>query len=143
MDSGRISTNSLYLAGPRTGVHTSVNGCFSKNFAQCLREGCARAVHTLKSGHYSHGPLNSAGYSSSASLVRQWIHVLRQFGCFWTSRLHFYLKGNSDPEVDSRPALRRVASRFGEVCIVDASVSVFARSWCIPLYLTVICSSSD
>ena len=37
-----------------------------------------------------------------------------------------YVKGNSDLEVDSRPALRRAASRFGEVSIVDASVAVFA-----------------
>ena len=55
-------TSSSYMAA--TGVLTkplvpcsplfggSAYGCFWKNLTQCLREGCAQAVRTWKSGHY-------------------------------------------------------------------------------------------
>ena len=42
---------------------------------------------------------------SAQCLARHWIHVVRQLLGAWTIAVCFFVKGNSDPEVDSCPAL--------------------------------------
>ena len=56
-------------------------------------------------------------------LARQWLHVMRQFGCSSTYFGVFFLRedGTSDPEVDS--VLLSGVSWYGEVCTVDAPVT--------------------
>ena len=50
------------------------------------------------------------------------------FGAFGRISFLFCVKGISDFDVDTRPALRLAASQNGEVCTDDASIAFLSRS---------------
>ena len=106
----------IFLRDTHPGVHSSVHGCFRKNSRRCGNLDIIPTTPRIWLGTLRTHCLVDSGYmfcvflGASGSLA----HI-------------FYVKGNSDPEVNTCPALRRA-----EVCAVDAFMSL--------LYLTVIWS---
>ena len=94
--------------------------------SQCLREGCAHAVRNWKSGHHFYVLPLTELFLCNAWLTFRYIYLvnswrlLDEFPSFSTCWV------DSDPVVDSRPALRGDFSRVsqhGEACTVDASTA--------------------
>ena len=88
LDSGLFSTSSLYMAGTRPGVLSSVYFCFQKNFINCLRDGCARAVCTWEIWTLFPRLLRIQQVYSSCALPGASV-----LGDFWTISPHFLREG--------------------------------------------------
>ena len=119
-----FSTSSLFLA-VTSDAHTSVYSCFWKDFTHILL--LAVKIWTL----FLRAPrIRQAVLFFAQCLARQWTRVMRQLlGAFGRFAHISFVKVNSDPEVDSCPALLVVfVSRRLEKCA--QTMLQFARAGC-------------